>query len=54
MFVNCNLPPSVRVQKKNLLIAAIIPGPHAPKNMNSFLRPLIDELKQLECKYFLY
>jgi len=48
MFINCNLPPQIRVKKQNLLIGAIIPGPKTPKNMNSFLVPIIDELKKLE------
>jgi hypothetical protein len=48
MFINTNLPPDKRVKKENLLISAIIPGPHQPKNFNSFLRPIIDELKALE------
>ncbi len=50
MFINANLPPSERVKKENLLISAIIPGPNQPKNFNSFLRPIINELKMLEGK----
>jgi hypothetical protein len=48
MFINANLPPNKRVKKENLLISAIIPGPNQPKNFNSFLRPIVDELKTLE------
>lgn len=48
LLINANLPPAVRVQHENLMITMIIPGPKAPKNFNSFLQPLIDELKQLE------
>lgn len=48
MFVNANLPPSERVKKENLLISSIIPGPKQPNHFNSFLRPVIDELKLLE------
>jgi hypothetical protein len=48
MFINANLPPNERVKKENLLISAIIPGPNQPKNFNSFLRPIVDELKMLE------
>jgi hypothetical protein len=36
-----------------LLIARIIPGPNSPKKMNSFLQPLVDELKILEHMYLL-
>jgi hypothetical protein len=48
MFINANLLPSERVKKENLLISLIIPGPNQPKHFNSFLRPVIDELKLLE------
>lgn len=48
MFINANLAPSERVKKENLLISLIIPGPSQPKHFNSFLRPVIDELKLLE------
>lgn len=50
MFINANLPPTIRVKKENLLISAIIPGPNQPKDFNSFLRPIIDELKILQGK----
>lgn len=48
MFINCNLPPHLRVKKQNLLVGAIIPGPKAPNNMNSFFVPIVNELKKLE------
>ena len=48
MFINANLNPIERVKKENLLISLIIPGPNQPKYFNSFLRPLVDELKLLE------
>jgi hypothetical protein len=56
LLINANLPPSVRVQRENLMISMLIPGPKAPKNFNSFLRPLVDELKQLQGNgnYFIY
>jgi hypothetical protein len=54
LYINANLPPNKRVKKENLLIAGIIPGPHSPKKMDTFLRPLVDELKKLECKYLLF
>jgi hypothetical protein len=51
MFINANLSPTIRVKKENLLISAIIPGPNQPKDFNSFLRPIIDELKLLQGKF---
>jgi hypothetical protein len=50
LFINANLKPENRVKQNNLLIGALIPGPSAPGDLNSFLRPVIDELKELECK----
>ena len=51
MFINANLPSNKRVKKENLLISAVIPGPNQPKNFNSFLRPIVNELKILEGKF---
>ncbi|GBB87490.1 hypothetical protein RclHR1_13980008 [Rhizophagus clarus] len=45
IFINANLPPSIHIKKENLLISAIIPSPNQPKDFNSFLQPIIDELK---------
>ena len=44
LFINANLPPEQRVKKKNLLITAIIPGPKSPKDFNSFMKPIVEEL----------
>jgi hypothetical protein len=51
LFINANLPPNIRVKRENLMISALIPGPKAPKNFNSFLQPLVNELKQLQGTY---
>ena len=51
MLINANLPSSKRVKKENLLISSVIPGPNQPKDFNSFLRPIVDELKILEGKH---
>ena len=51
MFINANLSPDIRVKKENLLISAIIPGPDQPKDFNSFLHPIIEELKILQGKF---
>ena len=48
MLINANLPPFERVKKENLLISTIVPGPKQPKDFNSFLQPIFDELKLLE------
>ena len=50
MFINANLSPSERIKKENFLISAIIPGPTQPKHFNSFLKPIVDELKLLNGK----
>ena len=51
MFINANLSPDIRVKKENLMISAIIPGPGQPKDFNSFLSPIVDELKVLQGKF---
>src|SRR6266542_1924676 len=52
LIINNNLDPLIRVKKENLLIPFLIPGPKQPKNINTFLRPFINEIKELEGKYF--
>jgi len=52
LFINANLRPEDRVKKNNLLIGALIPGPNAPSDLNSFLQPVIDELRKLEGTFF--
>ena len=53
LMINNNLDPSLRVKKENLLIPFLIPGPNQPKDFNTFLRPFIDEMKELERKNFI-
>ena len=48
LLINANLLPSKCVKKDNLIISAMFPKPKQPKNMNSFLWPLVEELKKLE------
>jgi hypothetical protein len=48
LMINANLCPEKRVKKDNLLVTAIIPGPKEPKNFNSFMHPIVCELKELE------
>ncbi|KAH8153286.1 uncharacterized protein LAJ45_02873 [Morchella importuna] len=48
LLVNLNIPPAERVLKKNLILCGIIPGPGNPKDISSFLRPLVDEFVTLQ------
>src|SRR6266536_1140021 len=38
------------IKKENLLVPFLIPGPKQPKDFNSFLRPFINEMKELESR----
>lgn len=43
-----NLPRSERFKLENFLVVGTIPGPREPKkHINSYLRPLVDELVDL-------
>ena len=43
-----NLPRSERFKQENIIIVGIMPGPHEPrKTTNSYLTPLVEELKQM-------
>jgi hypothetical protein len=53
LIINNNLHPSLRVKKENLLIPFLIPGLNQPKDFNTFLRPFVDEMKELESKNFI-
>jgi len=54
LMINANICPENRVKRENLMITAIIPGPKEPKNFNSFMYPIIKELKELEGKQSLF
>ena len=42
-----NLPRSLRCKQENVILVGIIPGPKEPKlTINSYLAPLVDELKE--------
>jgi hypothetical protein len=47
-FLNNNLPQELRVKKENLMVTLIILGPKQPQDFNSFLYPLIQEMKSLQ------
>ena len=47
-FVVQNLPRSERYKFENIILAGIIPGPREPKkHINTFLSPIVEDLKQL-------
>lgn len=53
-----NLPRRLRYKKENIVLVGVIPGPKEPKHsINSFLRPLVEELKEfwqgvvINCKF---
>ncbi|GES78342.1 transposase domain-containing protein [Rhizophagus clarus] len=48
LFINNNLPQELRVKKENLMVTLIISGPKQPQDFNSFLYPLIQEMKMLQ------
>ena len=48
ILINLNLPPSERYQAQNILTSLLIPGPFEPRDLDSFLVPLIDELLLLD------
>ena len=54
LIINNNIDPSLRVKKENLLVPFLIPGPKQPKDFNSFLRPFINEMLELESKCHLF
>ncbi|CAE6388809.1 unnamed protein product, partial [Rhizoctonia solani] len=47
VLVNYNLHPSIRTRLENILCLGVIPGPQSPKEIDTFLEPLIDELEEL-------
>jgi hypothetical protein len=47
ILLNFGRPPSQRMKLENIIPFAIFPGPKQPKDFNSFLFPLYEELNQL-------
>ncbi len=47
ILYNYNLPPKIRYARENTLLSILIPGPCEPKDLNSFLQPLVAELDEL-------
>ncbi|VDB94253.1 unnamed protein product [Peniophora sp. CBMAI 1063] len=48
IWINMNLPPSLRYQKKYIMIGAIIPGPNKPKHIDSFMYTSLYHLAVLQ------
>lgn len=49
-----NLPPNIRGKKENVWVVAMIPGPSAPKDIDSFIQPVLEELRYLERGFRIY
>ncbi|KIK79590.1 hypothetical protein PAXRUDRAFT_160935, partial [Paxillus rubicundulus Ve08.2h10] len=47
LLQNYNLPPRIQTHLRNLICVGIIPSPHQPKDLGSFLSPLNDECTEL-------
>ncbi|KAF8707585.1 Transposase family tnp2, partial [Rhizoctonia solani] len=47
LAINYNLPSDERICTENMICVGVIPGPRCPADINSFLQPLIDELREL-------
>lgn len=50
VWIIINLAPNVRYHKVNVLLGRFIPGPHKPKDVDSFLFPGFHYLASLQCK----
>jgi hypothetical protein len=49
LLYNYNLPPEVRFWLQYIICLGVIPGPHKPKDFDSFFWPAIQELLKLAC-----
>lgn len=47
ILTNLNLPPDCRVKAENILASMLIPGPRSPKELDSYLYPLVEEMELL-------
>lgn len=45
---NYNLPPTIRFRLENIICLGVVPGPKKPKDFDSYLVPLVEELYQLK------
>ena len=47
VVINSNIPPWFSMNNEHLMLALIVPGRIQVKNMDVYLQPLLDELKEL-------
>lgn len=47
IMINYNLDPKIRNLFDNIICVGVIPGPHSPKDIGSFLQPLLKDLLEL-------
>jgi hypothetical protein len=47
LIYNYNLPPEIRFWIRHILCVGVVPGPYKPKDFDSFLWPLVEELLKL-------
>ena len=47
VVINNNIPPSLSMKNEHLMLVLIVPGRRQVKNMDVYLQPLVDELKEL-------
>ena len=47
VVINKNIPPWSSMKNEHLMLALIVPGRIQVKNINVYLQPLVDELKEL-------
>ena len=47
VVINNNIPPWLSVKNEHLMLALIVSGRRQVKNMDVYLQPLVDELKEL-------
>ena len=47
VVINNNIPPWLSVKNEHIMLAFIVPGRRQVKNMDVYLQPLVDELKEL-------
>ena len=48
ILINLNLPPNERYKIENIIASIIIPGLRWPREIDTFLRPLVNKLKELD------
>jgi hypothetical protein len=47
VVINNNIPPWFSMKNEHLMLTLIVPGRRQVKNMDVYLQPLVDELKEL-------